>query len=73
MSSLSHINELFADAVFQEVRKRRFGLKICKAVVDAELADDLRNLYQRSLEQQACEQNSCTCSITTIEERINTL
>lgn len=75
MNTLTHINELFADAVFQEMQKKRFGLKTCRAKVDAELADDLRSIYIRNLERKDC---GCTveyesCSHTKVEERINTL
>ena len=75
MNTLEHISELFADSVFQEMQKKRFGLKTCRAKVDAELADDLRNIYMRNLERKDC---GCTveyqsCSQVEVEERINTL
>ena len=73
--TLSHINKLFADSVFQEIRKKRFGLKVCKAHVDLDLADDLRNIYSRQLELIDCECNPDlgSCSRISVEERINTL
>jgi hypothetical protein len=75
VNTLEHISELFADSVFQEMQKKRFGLKTCRAKVDAELADDLRNIYMRNLERKDC---GCTveyqsCSQVEVEERINTL
>ena len=72
--TLTHINQLFADSVFQEIRKKRFGLKTCKAVVDAELADDLLNIYKRKCERAACgEVTNLGCLMQDVEERINTL
>jgi hypothetical protein len=75
VNTLEHVNELFADAVFQEMQKKRFGLKSCRAKVDAVLADDLRTIYMRNLERKGC---GCSveyqgCSHTAVEERINTL
>jgi hypothetical protein len=70
-----HINRLYADAVFQEIRKKRFGLKVCKAHVDIDLADDLRNIYARQLElvDCGCNPDLSSCSKVKVEERINTL
>ena len=73
--TLNHINELFADSLFQVMRQKRFGLKTCRAKVDHELADDLRNIYMRNLERKTCslETEYLGCSGTRVEERINTL
>lgn len=75
MNTLEHINELFADAVFQEMQKKRFGLKTCRAKVDAALADDLRTIYMRNLERKSCGYSVeyQSCSQAAVEERINTL
>lgn len=75
MNTLEHINELFADAVFQEMQKKRFGLKTCRAKVDAALADDLRTIYMRNLERKdcGCSVEYTSCSQVAVEERINTL
>lgn len=75
MNTLEHINELFADAVFQEMQKKRFGLKTCRAKVDAALADDLRTIYLRNLERKdcGCSVEYASCSQVAVEERINTL
>jgi len=72
---LTHINQLFADALFQDMQRKRYGLKVCRAKVDADLADDLRNLYVRGEERKAC---GCTvettsCSHASVTERINSL
>lgn len=73
--TLDHINELFADSLFQIMRQKRFGLKTCRAKVDYELADDLRNIYMRNLERKSCnlEIEYAGCSGERVEERINTL
>ena len=73
--TLDYINELFADSLFQIMRQKRFGLKTCRAKVDHELADDLRNIYMRNLERKSCnlETEYAECSGERVEERINTL
>lgn len=73
--TLTHINQLFADALFQDMQRKRFGLKTCRAKVDADLADDLRNLYMRGEERKACGCNvdSAGCTHDAVIERINTL
>ena len=74
-NTLTHINQLFADALFQEMQRKRFGLKTCRAKVDADLADDLRQLYIRGQERKdcGCNTDSASCSLTAVQERINTL
>ena len=42
MDILTHINEVFSEAVFSKYKKKRYGLKTCSTLVDEELADDLR-------------------------------
>lgn len=73
-NTLTHINQLFADSLFQEIRKKRYGLKICKAIVDPELADDLLNIYKRKCEMAKCgDATNVGCLMQDVEERINTL
>lgn len=74
MDILTHINEVFSEAVFSKYKKKRYGLKTCSTLVDEELADDLRVLYIRTKEMTDC---GCTlsgaCSLKKIEEKINTI
>lgn len=73
-SELIRINEVFAQSVYARYKQKRYGLKNCSALIDADLADDLRNLLIRATEMETC---SCimssTCSLSTIKEKINTL
>ena len=75
IDTLTHINQLFADALFQDMQRKRFGLKTCRAKVDADLADDLRNLYIRGEERKTCgcAVETVSCSHNAVIERINTL
>lgn len=74
MDALIKINKIFSETVYASYKRKRYGMKTCSAIIDEELTDDLRNLLIRSQEQEACE---CvlpgTCTLTAIEERINTL
>lgn len=74
MDPLIRINEVFAEAVYSRYKRKRYGLKTCSALIDEELADDLRNLLIRGTEMEAC---SCampaSCSLAKIEEKINTI
>jgi hypothetical protein len=74
MEAIVRVNELFSETVYASYKRKRYGMKTCSAVTNEELTDDLRNLLIRSQEQEACE---CvlpgTCTLTAIEERINTL
>jgi hypothetical protein len=74
MDTLIRITEVFAQSVFLKYRKRRYGLKACTLTIEENLADDLRNLLIRRKEQEAC---GCTtpgsCTLSKIEERINTI
>jgi hypothetical protein len=74
MNVLSHISELFSQAVFIKFNSQRYGLKVCQATVDADLANDLRLLLKRSIEREQCslEENPC-CTREMIEEKIKTL
>lgn len=74
MSILSHISELFSQAVFVKFNSQRYGMKICQNTVDADLANDLRLLLKRSIEREECglEEDPC-CTRETIEEKIKTL
>ena len=73
-SELIRINEVFAQSVYARYKQKRYGLKNCSALIDADFADDLRNLLIRATEMEAC---LCImsngCSLSTIKERINTL
>lgn len=74
MEAIVRVNELFSETVYASYKRKRYGMKTCSAVIDEELIDDLRNLLIRSQEQEECK---CvlpgTCTLTAIEERINTL
>ena len=74
MDPLTRINEVFAQTVYAKYKRKRYGLKNCSAVITEELADDLRNLVKRAKEMENC---SCimssTCSLSKVEEKINTL
>ena len=75
MDLTEYINELFADSLFQEFNKDRFGLKSCKKKLESTYAYDMKMLYQRTKERQDCGEilNDSCCSLKAIEERINTL
>jgi ferritin-like protein len=70
---LIRINQLFADSVFTNYRKKRYGLKKCKTAYDPEYLNDMRELLKRSTELEQCEKKLGGCSITKIEETIKTL
>lgn len=71
---LEHISELFADSVFISYRKQRYGIKSCKAKINAEYAQDLLEVYKRATEMNTCGLTfgGC-CSKISIEEKIKTL
>ena len=74
MDPLVRINEVFAQAVYANYKRKRYGLKTCSALINEELADDLRNLLIRSNERTAC--NSAPvgfCTLSKIQEKINTI
>ena len=71
---LERISELFADSIYISYKKQRYGLKSCKAKVDPEFAQDLRELYIRSTEMNGCNLTfGGGCSKLSIEEKIKTL
>lgn len=73
-NSLIKINEIFSETVFAKYKRKRYGMKTCYAVIDQDLADDLKNLYTRLLEMTEC--NCITpgmCTLDKVKERINTL
>ena len=74
MDPLIRINEVFAKTIYAKYKRKRYGLKNCSALINEELADDLRNLLIRATEMENC---SCvissSCSLAKIEEKINTL
>lgn len=74
MDPLVRINEVFAQTVYAKYKRKRYGLKNCNLLINADFADDLRNLLIRATEMEKCEcimSGSCTLSV--IEEKINTL
>lgn len=70
-----YINELFADSVFQEFNRDRYGLKSCKKKLESDLAYDMKIIYERAKERNECDEISdCgCCTLKAIEEQINTL
>jgi hypothetical protein len=54
--------------------QKRFGIKKCKSIIDADKAHDLLNILNRAIELDSCDASfgSC-CSLTKINETINTL
>jgi len=75
MDALTNINELFADSLYQEFNIERYGLKNCKKRLDPDYAYEMRSLYTRALERQACGivEQGCCCTLPILEEQINTL
>jgi hypothetical protein len=75
MDLTEYINELFADSLYQEFNRDRFGLKSCKKKLDSELAYDMKTLYERAKEREECGivDTDCCCSLKKLEEQINTL
>lgn len=72
--TLEHISILFAETAYTEFAQKKYGIKRCFARVDLELAEDLLNIYKAQLELQECDLTyGNSCSIESIEERINTL
>ena len=71
MDALIRINEVFAESVYATYKRKRYGLKTCSALIDEELADDLRNFFIRGREMELC---ACVmpaiCSLSKIEEKI---
>lgn len=72
-SPVTRINKLFAEAVFTNYRKKRYGIKNCRVIYDPEFLNDLRELQKRSAEMKRCERELGCCSPTKIEEKIKTL
>jgi hypothetical protein len=74
MTPLIRINQVYAQSVYAKYKQKRYGFKNCNASVDADFANDLRNLVIRAAEMETCEcVMSSACSLQTIEEKINTL
>lgn len=74
MDPLIRISEVFAQSVYTKYKQKRYGLKNCSALIDADFADDLRNLLIRATEMEKCECIiSGACSLPVINEKINTL
>ena len=75
MDPLIRISELFAQTVLSQYKEVRYGIKTCSKITDEELAEDLRILLIRKREQVICGCSSLrnSCSLSKIEEKINTL
>jgi hypothetical protein len=72
--TLEHITILFAETAYTEFVQKRYGIKRCFSRVDLDLAQDLMNIYKAQLELQECSLTiGDSCTIESIEERINTL
>lgn len=72
-NTLTHINKIFAESVEADYKRKRYGIKTCRAKVDADFANDVRELLNRSLELEGCGLKLDSCGIQSIKERINTL
>ena len=74
MDALQRIVTVFSESVFTKYKRKRFGFKNCSNIIDEDLADDLMHLLIRAREMDACGCNlPGSCSLTRIEERINTI
>ena len=74
MNAQTYINELFADSLYQEFNKDRYGLNGCKKRLDPNYAHEMKAIYERALERKNCNLVfDCCCSFEKIEEQINTL
>lgn len=74
VSPVVRIHKLFAEAVFSNYRKRRYGIKNCRIIYDPEYLNDLRELRKRASEMKDCDRElGCGCSLTKIDEKIKTL
>jgi hypothetical protein len=74
MDPLVRINEVFAQSVYAKYKQKRYGLKNCSTLINADFADDLRNLLIRATEMEECLCiMSSACSLSVIKEKINTL
>lgn len=75
MDIQEHINKLFADSLFQEFNRDRYGLKSCKKKLESEAAYDYKILHERAKEREKCGivDSDCCCSLKKLEEQINTL
>jgi hypothetical protein len=75
MDAQTYINELFADSLYQEFNNSRFGITGCKKHIDADYAYEMKQIYERGLERQACNllATSSCCSYQSVEELINTM
>ncbi len=67
------INKVFADSIYARYKQKRYGIKTCNALVDADFANDMRELLKRNEELQACSRKLEGCGLDRIQERIDTL
>lgn len=74
MSLVNTINEKFCIAAYERYKAKRYGITSCKITVDEFYLMDIRDIYNRHLEQVDCGDTlTCRCSITKIEEIIKTI
>lgn len=73
MNALVHINKLFSNAVSVSYNSKRYGVKSCGNVLNADLAYDLKIMHSRALEMKCCESTNRGCSLSVLEEKIKSL
>ena len=78
VTPLVKIETLLCEAGWQEVNKRRFGLKTCVDSLDMYYLNELREIYIRASNLEDCdtdqELDSCLgCDLDTITETIQTI
>jgi len=76
MTNQDRIYIEFANTTFNNFNDRRFGIGSCNASLDYEYINDLREILDRSLELESCDDNlddCCGCNLDTINERIQTI
>ena len=72
LDPVTRINKLFAEAVFSNYKKKRYGIKSCTTSYDPDYLNDLRELQKRAAEATTCEK-TIGCGQVSIEEKIKTL
>jgi hypothetical protein len=75
MSPKSYISKLFADAVYTEIREKRFGLKRCSvSLPDADLLFEIRLLRKAAQQKRdSSEIDTKGCGLERLNEKINSL
>lgn len=69
----NRINSLFGEAVYTKFVTERYGIKNCKNTLDIDLLNDVNELLVFITEAEGCENEIECCSVTKVEEYINTL